>query len=262
MSTVLADYKSEREAFKALFQPDCDERILLYRGSSGSGKTTLLRYCSEQIPPEITNIPIQLRGRAVSTAEIFYRAGRVLAWERLSKFTRQVALFEGTPSVQIDSNWMAGINNRIQVALHVENLVDREERLASLTEAWFDDVGAFQQPSLFLFDTFEQATTEVKDWISGPFLARVAYAPSVRVVVAGQEVPEENNIEWGHCCVAHDLYGVIEAKHWMPVVQAMGRHIDVESPETWLAGVCHAFNGDPARIMNVIKGLPKKTRLT
>jgi len=256
MALPLADYEREQQAFDALLQPECRERILLFRGESGSGKTTLLNFCREQVPPSIPHVEIQLRGSAVSVAEIFFRAGRVLRWDHLPNFTEQVAALEGTPKTQIDRNWLIGINNRISVVMRVENPADREHRRAALTDAWFDDTAALPGPMLMLFDTYEQATTEVQDWISGPFLARAAQVLPVRVVVAGQTVPDKNNIEWGHCCTAHDLYGVAEARHWMPIVQATQRHIPFDQPLTWLAGVCHALKGNPKSIMQVIEGLP------
>jgi hypothetical protein len=71
-------------------------------------------------------------------------------------------------------------------------------------------------------------------------------------------VPNPHNIEWGHCCTHHELYGVPEAAHWLPVVEALGRTIPVDNPRDWLAGVCHALGGAPDAIMQVIQGLPPK----
>jgi energy-coupling factor transporter ATP-binding protein EcfA2 len=258
MSTILADYEREQRAFEALLEPNCRERILLLRGESGSGKTTLVNVCLKQMPGTVHCIPIQLRGSAVGVAEIFSRAGNCLNWERLPHLTEQVAALQGKPSVQVDGNWLAGINNRISVTLNVASLADRKQRRALLTDAWFRDLQAFSLPLLVALDTYEQANTEVAEWIAGPFLARVAESPPVRVLVAGQKVPDDNNIEWGRCCTLHELYGVPEAEHWLPVVEAMQRHIPFSDPLTWLAGVCHALKGDPREIMQVIQGLPRR----
>ncbi|MBE9472160.1 MAG: ATP-binding protein [Chloroflexi bacterium] len=260
MTTLLADYDRERQAFEALLTPDCRKRILLFCGASGCGKTTLLSACLEQVPAAIPCIPIQLRGSAVSVAEVFYRSGHRLSWERLSRFTAQVATLQGVPQVQIDHNWLLGINNRISVALHAEEPTDREHRRAALTEAWFQDLQAFDHPVLMALDTYEQATAAVTAWIDGPFLSRVAQVSQLRVLLAGQEVPEAHNIEWGHCCTAHHLCGVPEAEHWWPIVEAMNRRVNVPDPRSWLAGVCHALGGRPKEIMQVIQDLPRRGR--
>lgn len=104
-------------------------------------------------------------------------------------------------------------------------------------------------------DTFESATAEVAEWISGPLLARVANTPPVRVVVAGQQVPDENNIEWCQCCAVYDLRGVREARYWMPVVQSLGRRVPSED---YLAGICDALKGQPLAIMIQIQTFPEQ----
>jgi hypothetical protein len=255
MTTLLANYEDERQAFEALLEPACQTRILLLRGASGCGKTTLLTYYQQRVPPSWLCVAIQLRGNAVSIAEIFYRAGRGLTWKHFPTFMTQVTDFQGLPTVQIDHNQISGIANRITVALATSNAADRGQRQTALTDAWFDDLSRFQRPVLLLFDTYNDAITEVQDWLSGPFLARAEQTKLVRVVIAGQHVPDRHNIEWGHRCTLRQLYGVREAKHWMPVVQNMQRCIPFDDPETWLAGVCHALEGDPQKIMKVIESL-------
>ncbi len=256
MTTLIADYVNERATFESFLRSDCPERILLLEGESGSGKTTLITFFQENLPPTITHVPIQLRGSAVTVAEVFFRSGRMLSWGQLPNFTAQVADLQNAPVVKVDRNWLAGIGNKIDVALKVQNLVDREQRIAALTESWFSDLSEFDYPVLLLFDTFEQATAEVKDWISGPLLARAACTNQVRVLVAGQKIPDKHNIEWGQCCIHHQLYGVPEARHWLPVVEALHRRIPFDDPLAWLAGVCHALKGNPDNIKKIIEALP------
>ncbi len=76
-------------------------------------------------------------------------------------------------------------------------------------------------------------------------------------MLAGKEVPDNTNIEWGNYCVLHDLFGVREAEHWLPVVTALGRRVP-EPALIYLAGICHALKGHPDDIMKVIQGLPSK----
>lgn len=257
MDLLLADFERERQAFASLLQPDCRKRILLLAGESGAGKTTLLTYCLAQMPQQMLHVPIQLRGSVVGVAEIFYRSGNGLGWDRLPRFTRQVADLQSGPHVQVDGNFISGINNSIDIVLQADRLSDRQQRRAELTEAWFEDLKALDCPALIALDTYEQAATEVKAWVDGPFLARVARLEKLRVLVAGQEVPEANNIEWGHCCETYSLFGVPEARHWLPVLQAMRRHIPFDDPLPWLAGVCAAFKGRPKDIRQFLEGLPR-----
>lgn len=261
MTSTIADYENERSAFASLTQRECEYRILLLYGDTGSGKTSLLTHCQHNLPSTITHVPIQLRGSTVDVAEIFYRAGRAVHWERLRQFTGQVVQLQHSASVKIDRNWLLGINNHISVALQADNPLDRAYRRAALTEAWFEDVAALPEPLLMVFDTYEQGTAETREWLDGPFLARVARVDQVRVVIAGRSVPDRHNIEWGKCCREHTLYGVPEARHWLPVIEALGLYIPHEPPLIWLAGVCHALHGNPAEIIKIIDGLPRRKDL-
>lgn len=255
MSTpILADYNEPRAAFRALLEPECDNRILFFSGASGSGKTTLVSACLSDLPSCVASIPIQMRGNATPIPEIFSRVGERRGWEAMPHF---IDTLRSIPKVDIDANRLIGINNQINVALSVPT-EDRYQRTADLTNAWFADLRAQEYTYLIAIDTYESAIPEVRDWLAGPFLARTAVTPALRVLVAGQIVPDPQNIEWGSCCIHHELYGVPDARHWFPVIELMGRYIPVEHPEVWLAGVCHALKGAPKDIMQVIENLPRK----
>ena len=127
------------------------------------------------------------------------RAGRHLTWGRQPHFTERVAQSQNEISVAASSKWLASIGNRIRVELYAQHPLEREHRHIALTEAWFDDLAALPSHLSSCSTHTELATTEMKEWISGPFLAHVAQVSTVRVVIAGQEVPEARNIEWGHC---------------------------------------------------------------
>lgn len=256
MNAPLANYESERAAFRSLLNPVCEKRILLVKGGSGSGKTTLLNSCLSEVPPGLLQVSINLRGSAVSVSEIISRSANRIRWERLPSLRQRAESFASqSAKVSLDDVRQQGEGNSINVALDVQNPADRQERQTALTEAWFADLDRIGTPLLVALDTYEAAVIEVQDWLSGPFLARAADCNQVRVVVAGQNVPDAG-IEWGHCCNSHELYGVPEAHQWLPVVESLGKCIPAEHPMDWLAGICHALDGQPAKIIEVIKNLP------
>lgn len=258
MPTLIADYEAERALFNALLRADAPERILLFRGRSGIGKTKLLSACREAAPAFVRLVPFQFKNMVVSSAEIFYRTGDMLGWEHFPLFMEAVERLEGPRAVQVDSNRLFGINQKIEVVLTGEKVADQDQRLAELTRAWFGDLRQLPYDVLFIFDTFELAGTSVSQWLAGPFLTRAAAIPRVRVLIAGQEVPEEDNVEWGHCCRARELTGVREAAHWLPVVEALNRYIPHPNPLDFLAGICYAYAGRPDVILKFIEDLPER----
>ncbi len=259
MSTpILANYDDERTAFRSLLYEECPQRILLFEGASGTGKTSLLRACQQEIPADFKAVPIQFRDNSVNVAEIFDRVGELVGWQTMTHFTEQIASLSDTPTLQVQRNWQTGSNNQIHIALHADSVTDKEQRRVQLTKAWLTDLQAIAQPLLLIMDTYEQATTDVVGWIEGPFLTRAARLPQLRILLAGQRVPDAHNIEWGTYCHKRDLYGIQDASHWLPIVEAMHRVIAAPDPLSWLGGICYLLKGQPAAIMKVIEGLPRR----
>jgi len=246
-----ADYHEERQLFRALLGDTCDHRILLVRGDGGMGKSSLLRSCLDEAgQKDVCLCSIDLKGSTTTIDEIFSCVSRRVGLDALPDF-------QGAVQVLVEGNKMLGTNQQIQVALKVSDRMVREQRLAAMTDALFNDLRGLARPLILAMDTYEKAVEEVRDWVAGPFLRRVADTPTVRALVAGREVPE-TAIDWevySHRC---HLYGVREAKEWLPVVEAMGRQVPVEPVLTWLAGICHALKGHPSQIAKVIEDLPRK----
>ena len=203
-------------------------------------------------------IPFDCQASAITIPEIFSRTVNKLGWEGLSKFRERVLSLSHDVSVNVRDLKQKGDHNKIEIALNAEGVEDRENRRAILTEAWFRDVKNLPKRLLIIVDTFEKANSEVAEWICSSFLARVPDTPQLRVLIAGQKTPEQHNIEWGDCCQHHRLSGIKEAHEWIPVVEAMERHIDYHDPIVYLAGICHAFEGKPSEIIKAIERMPVK----
>jgi hypothetical protein len=257
MTIVMADYHEPRMSLDKLFQAPCDKRVVLLSGEGGTGKSTLLTYCQSKAPSPAITIPIQLRSSCVGVGEILDRIGDTIGWEHLPRLARRVAVLDGTPNVRIDRNWLFGINNRITVVLSAETKSERDERLRVVTSELFADIYQHATLLVLLFDTFEQAPSEVQEWLSGPFLARAVRADHVRIVIAGRQIPPPN-IEWGKYSTQHTLDGVREADHWLPVIEALGYRIPAPEPRGFVDGICYILQGHPQRIMQYIVSFPRQ----
>jgi len=254
MGVPVADYHMERAAFEALMGANCEQRILFFRGESGSGKTTLLSNCRDLVrQARISYVNIDLKGTGVTIGEILSRTSKSLPEAQLPNLTQMASELEGHPEVDLENIRQSGLGNKINITLQVSDPHDREQRRVALTDALFADLRTFTKPVLFILDTYQDATTEVRDWISGPFLARLETATPVRAVIAGQTLPEESNLDWGHCCSSYHLKGVPKPEHWLPVVEWMGLQIPGSDALSWLNPICDLLQGRPSEIMKYLK---------
>jgi hypothetical protein len=255
---VFANYEKERAAFRGLLEPQCRQRIVMYRGESGSGKTSLMTACQTLVPNEMCHVAMDLRGTATTVTEILSRTVVKLGGlGKLRHLTARLAALSRVPALNLADNTLRGTQNQIEVVVQNTAPVDRRERYEQLTDAWFADLAEAEQPLLLILENFDQANEDVHDWICGPFLARAAETVALRVALTGKRVPE-SRIDWARCCQVFDLYGVKEAEHWLPVVEALGYRVPMEPPLTYLAAICHALNGHPAQIIQIIKTFPRK----
>ena len=250
MGRLIANYEHARTLFDQLLTADTRQRILLLEGVSGTGKTTLVNVCLESAAA-VQCVPFSFRKTTITINEVFFRAGDKLGWEHFPHFLAKVDEM-ATTRVEIQGNRQIGINHKSEVILAGEKIEDQDFQLAELTKAWFSDLINLPDNVLFVFDHYEDAPTALQRWIGGPFLVRVPDAPQLRVLVAGQSVPDADNIEWGGCCQGCKLTGVPEARHWLPVAQALNRDVGEHDLLSVLHGACSALQGRPDAIMNFI----------
>jgi energy-coupling factor transporter ATP-binding protein EcfA2 len=254
----IANYKEHRQAFKALLETDCSKPILLFKGESGTGKSTLMKYCRTLIPSDSHQFLVDLRNTN-NVMQIFLKTGARLGWDYFENFQQQIGELNRQLNINIDGNTQAGVGNMINVELKAlfENTTpeQRAERYTALTYAWAKDINNLNKPCLLLLDVYEQAQTEIKGWIDGDFLSCAADSRQIRVVIAGQSIPE--SFEWSHCCEIKELDGVHEAEEWLLAIKAMGRVVPSPSPIELLRGFCIALNGNPAAIMKFIEKFPR-----
>jgi hypothetical protein len=257
MTRTFANYHAERAAFRQLFAGGCDKRILLFKGYSGSGKSSLLKACLTE-NSTAKPIGIELRDSRVGVEGILSRSALSIGKEQLPLYTQCAQdIASHKQQVNVSNVIQKGESNSLTVTLNETNqLAANEQRHTTLTEAWFEDVEQLDIPLVIAFDTFELAGSEVRNWLNSSFLSRAAFCTKVRVTIAGQQVPEPGIESWGQCHELYELFGVRDAREWMPVVEALGKQVPAANPLDWMAGTCNALKGNPSEIIKIIEALP------
>jgi hypothetical protein len=250
---MLANYKEERAAFARLWERRCRERILLLRGQSGCGKTSLLKHCRQLAPDSVLLIFVDCKRDGINPAEVFSLAADHAGRDRLPAFSQCLRQH----NVEIRDNQIEGNSNQISVVLGGGSEQERKERLVWLTDAWLQDINQLDRPLLLVVDTYEKAGADLQSWLRSLLVRLPRACKPLRIVLAGQEVPDTNTgEEWADCCCERELHGVPEPEHWLPVAEGLCKRVPGEHPLDCLRGICLAMRGNPAGIISLIRTFP------
>jgi hypothetical protein len=247
---ILANYCTASSAIDRLCDPTPPKRILFLRGETGFGKTSVIRAALARNSAKYVALQISAD---CDVGEFIFRTRKTIG--DMPAVTAQLRDTGSPLTVQTARNFLVGWRNQINV------VVNRgAEHVSGLTQALFSDLASVGEPVIYAMDDFDQSSPSFEDFVCRRFLPYVGFSPPVRVVIAGQTIPDPNNIEWAdHCEPIFDLKGVAKPEDWIPVVLAMKRKVKDRSLGDYLAGACDIVSGRPDRMMQLIEGLPKDT---
>jgi hypothetical protein len=158
----LADCTAEMELFRALISGQSKAPVLLIRGLSAMGKTTLLR--------QFARLAREQAGLRVAVGD--FKHGASLA--EVLEFAR--AALPDQPFPAFDTEWSGRRRDEV------------------LGAAFLDDLRYCPDPVLLLLDTYEQATAENQRWVETRLLPRCCRHDGLRLLIAGQRVPEAGGV--------------------------------------------------------------------
>jgi hypothetical protein len=158
----MADHGGVREVFATLLTRDAPWRFLPVRGATETGKSHITR----QMLANGLGMPDIACGR-------FDFKGGVDMDDELRAFVQELGVSLPPPSPSIN------------------------ERLGQI----LGDLVQRRHPALLVFDTYEAAGQPQQDWVEKELLIRLIRAHWLRVVIAGQRVPQSLGAIWGS--VAH-----------------------------------------------------------
>jgi len=244
----LANRTDELAFFQKMVQGQIEHRILLIQAASGYGKTGLMGRFVDQCPTETLAVPLNLKAAGgLGIAYVFYRIRKVLASQAFPNYERSIATFlhpdRTVAEIKISGNELSGDQSNIQVVLQGQSEAERQFRLQQVQSAFFKDLRQCRSSIVFILDTFNEATPELKAWVEGQFLMEVADYKRLYCVVAGQEVPKAT-IDWERLHHSFCLKPIREHEAWYRYAKDAGLPFDQKE----LGMLVDLFEGVPSLI--------------
>ena len=214
----LADRVEPFLLFQHLITRQRQEQIVLVQGSSGSGKTVLL-------------------------TEWF-------------KFAKQLGLL----AVQLDLKGCPALDELFDtLALEVQAAILPAFHSASggpRKTALLKDVERLRRPLLLGFDTYQDVSADIADWIEGQLLRRVGQCPGLIIVLSGQKVPDPTRYPWAAQALPLTLPPIKDTKPWYEYAQNALGNPDIT--EDHIEMLLHISQGEPGQTSAFLRSFPAK----
>ena len=260
----LANRTQELKTLREIVTGKNSRRIFLIEGKSGSGKTNLLGQFCYQCPSHILCVAIDLKSAQSGIHYIFNTLRRRLGSQNFPHLDRQVKEFlkRDNINVTVSGSKMRGRDQQLQVILNFEQDTEkllrvdesiRKFRLSAMKNALFQDLRMIQQPICLIFDTFNEASDELKSWLGGEFLSEVVDSPNLRIVIAGQQVPKPT-IEWMNLHESCPLEAINDVEEWWKFAQ----NKQLVCTRDAVKAIALAFDGKPDDIVKTLTAVAGK----
>lgn len=233
-------------------------RLNLARGSAGDVKPTVAQWPSD-VPQLQWPIADHSEARVAlarllceSSAEraLLVRGASETGKSHMSKqIIRNAGLLPGILSGRFDFKGTTSIGvEAFAQPLGIETPGGQtlNERLAGI----FTELRRQAQPTLLVFDTYEAAAREVKDWIESVLLQYLVHAGWLRVVITGQSVPTRAGSTWESVAASTLTLRVPDPEDWL----AYGRANRGDSVTLEFVAQAHEFGQGKSSLLAGLLG--------
>ena len=196
---------AEKDLFNDMVHRNVDAHILLIEAESGMGKTSLIDQfwiMSQELPRARVNF----KEMSLSFGKILSELKFQLGEDSFKIFNKQCVQFAQTFGQNTEHPLL--ILSQIDATLEKLPQDSRVNQRQMITDAFFLDLSSVykihQKPVVLLFDSYEKASHDVKEWITKQFIISVRRFPWLICVFAGQQSPRIN-IYSNTWCLQHKL---------------------------------------------------------
>jgi hypothetical protein len=238
VTDVHVDRDAERALFRSMLERSCQANLLLIRGPGGMGKTSLL----DEFWQDAADHPrarIDLKLGAYTVSDILEALVDSLGGTPLFPRYEERLLLEFARAGDVN----------IQYAQVKEVIVnagpDVELRTRILTDSFFQDLAVFGTTAgttTLIFDTYNEASPDVQNWLGRRFLRLARTMPHVTVVIGGRSVPDVER-GWDDRCISREL-PPLEPDH----IRELLDRTDTPYEEAMILGIFAATQGVPLPI--------------
>jgi hypothetical protein len=203
--SIHVDRTEEMARFRDMVTGAGAHHILLIRADRGMGKSSLLReFWSQGAGLMRTFVDFKPRTHSVEAV-----LGELGSQNRpaFKTFFDLAAQLISPGGVYISRSEISKSNFDVQLQTGPETAEKREMRRQALTQTFFADLLAANpqgKPVIAMFDTYENASEDVRDWFSRLFLTGAREHRWLTVIVAGRQIPDLG-IGWDDWCLEQTL---------------------------------------------------------
>lgn len=244
---IIADRERELGLFSRIVGRELIPRIMLVEAESGLGKSDLMRMFRHQCKSEC--VLIDLSSASYGVPYVLKSIRRELSLKPMPQLERALHRLQRS-GIQISDVTMEGEEQQMNVFQAQESEEGRYLRLLEARDALFDDLSDIDQSLVILFDSYEQAPEELREWLYGLFLSQVVKVPHLTVVVASQQVPPPRT-DWQGLSQRCSLGPIKDAGAWYRYTQARQLPLSLEEVKV----LVDASRGHPRSIGEALETL-------
>jgi hypothetical protein len=200
---VHVDRTEELARFDDMLAGRGTAHVLLIQAEAGMGKSSLLREFWDR-GSDAFKAFVDLKPRTQSVVDVLIELSSYNK-ARFPRFSQKVAELSGSRGVYINQSEIK--KSQVSIQLEGGGADERELRRQVLTASFFADLEDSRvdgDMAMIIFDTHENASEDVKDWLSRAFLPAAREHRWLVVVIAGQSTPELR-IGWDDWCLEQTL---------------------------------------------------------